>query len=139
MGAIGYEYAKMMKGLGCNIIYSSRNRKPEIEKELEAKYLTREEVLQQADIVSIHCSYSSDTHHLINKDTLKMMKKGSILINTSRGGTVDQDALVEYLNNGHLYSAGLDVTTPEPLPTNHPLFKYILLILLLLYLELKIV
>lgn len=129
MGSIGYEYAKMMKGLGCNIIYSSRNRKEEIEKELNAKYMSMEEVLKNADIVSLHCSYNKDTHHLINKDTLKLMKKDAIIINTSRGGVIDQDALIESIKAGNIYSVGLDVTTPEPLPTSSELFKYLYILI----------
>jgi D-3-phosphoglycerate dehydrogenase len=80
-----------------------------------------DEMLAVADIVSLHCPLSPATRHLIGAPQLARMLPGSILINTARGGLIDQDALIEALQSGHLGGAGLDVTTPEPLPNPHPL------------------
>lgn len=80
-----------------------------------------DDLLATADIVSLHCPMSPATRHLIGAPQLARMRPGSILINTARGGLVDQDALVDALRSGHLGAAGLDVTTPEPLPAPHPL------------------
>lgn len=80
-----------------------------------------DEMLGSSDIVSLHCPLSPATRHLIGAAQLAAMRPGSLLVNTARGGLVDQDALVEALRSGHLGGAGLDVTTPEPLPAPHPL------------------
>jgi D-3-phosphoglycerate dehydrogenase len=80
-----------------------------------------DEMLSTSDIISLHCPLSPATRHLIGAPQLARMRPGSTLINTARGGLVDQDALVEALRSGHLGAAGLDVTTPEPLPNPHPL------------------
>jgi phosphoglycerate dehydrogenase-like enzyme len=80
-----------------------------------------EELLRRSDCVSIHVPLSETTWHLFDADALALMKPGSVLINTSRGGVVDQDSLLAAVESGHLFGAGLDVTDPEPLPTDHPL------------------
>ena len=80
-----------------------------------------DEMLAVADIVSLHCPLSPATRHLIGAPQLAKMRPGAILINTARGGLIDQDALVDALRSGHLGAAGLDVTTPEPLPHPHAL------------------
>ena len=80
-----------------------------------------DDLLRQADIVSVHVPLTSETNGLFDRRRFEMMKPGSFFINTSRGGVVDQESLVEALDSGHLRGAGLDVTDPEPLPPNHPL------------------
>ena len=80
-----------------------------------------DQVLAMADFVSVHCPLTPDTRHLFNADRLARMKPGAALINTARGGIVDQEALVAALASGHLSGAGLDVFDPEPLPLGHPL------------------
>ncbi len=77
--------------------------------------------LRTADFVSLHAPLTDDTHELIDAEALALMPDSAILINTARGGLVDQDALRSALREGRLAGAGLDVTTPEPLPTDHPL------------------
>jgi phosphoglycerate dehydrogenase-like enzyme len=79
--------------------------------------------LRTADYVSVHVPYSAETHHLIDATALQAMKPTAILVNTARGGVVDQDALVSALERGTIWAAGLDVTTPEPLPPDHPLVR----------------
>jgi D-3-phosphoglycerate dehydrogenase len=82
-----------------------------------------EELLTTADIVSLHLPLTDATRHLIDGERLGLMKPGAILVNTARGGLVDHDALLGALELGHLSGAGLDVTDPEPLPTDHPLLR----------------
>jgi glyoxylate reductase len=79
--------------------------------------------LERADFVSIHTPLTPDTHHLIDADALGAMKATAILVNTARGPIVDQDALAHALREGRLAGAGLDVTDPEPLPPDHPLYE----------------
>lgn len=81
-----------------------------------------DELLGQSDVVSVHAPLNPATRHLINRDRLAAMKPTAVLINTSRGGTVDTEALVRALEDGRIAGAGLDVTEPEPLPDGHRLF-----------------
>ncbi len=114
-GRIGKAVAKKARGLGMNIIYSDMIQAPkELEDELGAKKVTTEELLRQADFVTLHCPYIPENHHLINAKTLKMMKPSAYLINASRGKMVDEQALVDALNNGTIKGAGLDVYENEP-------------------------
>jgi glyoxylate reductase len=81
------------------------------------------ELLEHSDFVSLHCPLTPETHHLIDDRALARMRESAILINTSRGGVVDQDALARALHAGQIAGAGLDVTDPEPLPGDHPLLR----------------
>ena len=78
-------------------------------------------LLASSDVVSVHLKLSDESRGLLGKDQLRMMKPGSVLVNTARGAIVDEDALVDVLRNGPLSAAGLDVFTEEPLPSDHPL------------------
>jgi lactate dehydrogenase-like 2-hydroxyacid dehydrogenase len=115
-GRIGANVAHKGKfGFGMNVVYYDVKRNESMEKEYGAVFCpTVEEVLKHADIISIHVPLLDSTHHLINADRLKMMKKTAYLINTSRGPVVDEVALVEALKNGTLRGAGLDVYEFEP-------------------------
>jgi len=82
-----------------------------------------DELLQQADVVSLHVPLTPQTRHLINRERLALMKPNAILINASRGGLLDEEALKEALETGHLRGAGLDVFEQDPPPPDHPLLQ----------------
>ncbi|MFK7804618.1 MAG: 2-hydroxyacid dehydrogenase [Anaerolineae bacterium] len=123
MGAIGQATARRAKAFGMKIVYHSRSRYFSIESELSAEKVPFADLLKQSDFVSLHTPLTAETKHIIAADALKTMKKSAILINTARGGVVDQDALIHALQTGSIQAAGLDVTTPEPLPTASALFS----------------
>ena len=81
-----------------------------------------EELLKNSDYVSMHCPLTESTKHMINKDTLSLMKPSAFIINTSRGALIDEDALIEALENGTIAGAGLDVQETEPPAENSPLY-----------------
>jgi gluconate 2-dehydrogenase len=115
MGRIGQAIARRAAGFEMRVLYHNRNRlAAEIEKKLNATYVGKEELLRQADFVVLQVPYSPQTHHLIGADELKRMKPSAILINSTRGGVVDDAALVAALKDGTLRAAGLDVFENEP-------------------------
>lgn len=116
MGSIGKAVARRCKALGMSIIYHNRHRLPlEVEQAFEARYCpTLDELLERCDVVTLHLPYSADVQHLIGKRQIDKMKTGAILINTARGGIVDETALIEALKTGKLFGAALDVYENEP-------------------------
>ena len=115
MGRIGQAIARRATGFDMPVLYCNRTRlAPEIEKRLNADWVDKEELLKRADFVVLQLPYSKQTHHLIGAAELAQMKPTAILINTARGGVVDDAALVEALGAGRLRAAGLDVFTGEP-------------------------
>ncbi|RMF37949.1 MAG: D-glycerate dehydrogenase [Planctomycetota bacterium] len=124
MGRIGAATAQRMHGgWGTRILYTSRQPKPEVDARFNARHVPLETLLEQSDFVSLHVPLDGSTRHLIGREQLRRMQRHSILINTARGEIVDQDALYEALRQGQIFGAGLDVTTPEPLPPDHPLYQ----------------
>lgn len=115
MGRIGQTIARRSAGFDMKVIYNNRRRlSQDIERRLNATHMSKDELLQQADFVVLQVPYSPETHHLIGVAELKKMKPSAILINSTRGGVVDDAALIEALNNGALRGAGLDVFENEP-------------------------
>ncbi len=115
MGQIGTALARRARSFGMTIGYS--NRRPvdaAIAEELDAEYLSMEALLATSDVVSLHCPYSPETHHLISAAQLTSMRNTAFLINTARGPVVDEAALVIALERGELAGAGLDVFEKEP-------------------------
>ncbi|XP_078097846.1 putative 2-ketogluconate reductase isoform X2 [Mustelus asterias] len=123
MGRIGYKVAQRAKGFDMKILYHNRNRRAEEEERLVgACYCAKiDDLLQQSDFVMVVLNLTPQTYKLIGERELSLMKPNAILINISRGGVIDQDALVKALQNGVIRAAALDVTDPEPLPRSHPL------------------
>uniref|UniRef100_G1MTE9 Glyoxylate reductase/hydroxypyruvate reductase n=1 Tax=Meleagris gallopavo TaxID=9103 RepID=G1MTE9_MELGA len=125
MGTIGYKVAERAKAFEMKILYHNRKqRNKEEERAVGAIYCKKiDDLLQQADFVMLAVKLTPQTHKLIGKRELQLMKPTAILINISRGLVVDQDALVEALQSKVIKAAALDVTYPEPLPRDHPLLK----------------
>ena len=120
LGGIGLETAKRALGFDMKVLYHSRTRKRELEKEYGFKYASFKRVLAESDFLSIHVPLTPETNRFIGEKQLKMMKKTAILVNLSRGPVVDTDALYKALKKGWIAGAGLDVFDPEPVPKDHP-------------------
>lgn len=114
-GRIGQAFAKMSKGFNMKILYTANSCKPAFEKETNAMFVNLETLLKESDFISIHMPLTPQTHHLIGKKELSLMKKTAILINTARGAIIDELALTESLEKHQIYAAGLDVYEKEPL------------------------
>ena len=115
MGGIGTAVARRARAFGMEILYSGRRRAaPELEAELGATYLTLEELLAGADVVSLHCPLNDETRGLIGGEALARMKRSAFLVNTTRGPVVDEAALARALAEGTIAGAGLDVYEREP-------------------------
>lgn len=123
LGRIGQAVATRAIGMGMHVLAYDPFPNEEFAKTHQIKLLSLEELLKQSDYVTLHLPVTPETIDIINRDTLAIMKPGSVLINTARGGLVDENALVEALESGHLRGAGLDVFKKEPLPVESPLIK----------------
>lgn len=124
LGRIGFVMAKRCKdAFGMNVIYHNRSRNQDAEKDLNAKYVSFDELLAQSDVISIHSALTDETEGLFGKEVFRKMKNSSILINTSRGKVVDEKALYEALITEEIWGAGLDVTEPEPMLAENPLLQ----------------
>lgn len=116
MGGIGKGVTRRAAGFNMEILYYSRKHHPEIEAEVKCRYVSLEELLRKADFVSLHPLYTPETHHLIGEKEFSLMKPTAILINTSRGPVVSQDALIQALRTKKIAAAALDVYEGEPHP-----------------------
>ena len=124
LGRIGMAMARRCKGAyNMNIIYCNRNPNPEAEKLYSAKQVSFDELLQQSDVISVHSVMSKETREIFNKDAFRKMKPVSIFINTARGGIHNEQDLIDALNKGTIWGAGLDVTNPEPMKPDNPLLE----------------
>ncbi|MFO0593474.1 MAG: D-glycerate dehydrogenase [Polyangiaceae bacterium] len=114
-GRIGRAVAARARGFGMRVLYTQRHRvSPEVEAELQATYVGVDELFEAAEIVSLCCPLTPETRGLVSRERLARMRRGSVLVNTSRGPVVDEPALAEALRTGHLFAAGLDVYAEEP-------------------------
>jgi glyoxylate reductase len=121
-GRIGQAVARRARGFNMRVLYHNRLRLPlELEQSLDIKYQDLDVLLKESDFITIHTSLTNDTYHLFSDAQFQMMKPTSILINTARGAIIDPEALRKALINGQIAGAALDVTTPEPIPTDSPL------------------
>ncbi|MFQ9968195.1 MAG: 2-hydroxyacid dehydrogenase family protein [Peptoniphilus sp.] len=114
LGNIGKNLAKRARAFEMKVVYYSRTRKEDFEKEFDIEYLDRDEVIRSADFLSLHTAFVPDLRHMISKKELEMMKKSAILINASRGPIVDEDALADALIENVIAGAALDVYEFEP-------------------------
>ena len=115
MGRIGQAVARRGRGFNMRVLYYDPFRQSaEVEEELGIEYATKDELLAQADFVSLHCALTAETRHLIGAAELRSMKRTAVLVNTSRGPVVDEAALADALETGMIAAAGLDVFEKEP-------------------------
>jgi len=117
-GNIGQTVAKMARGFGMEVLISAR---PGSESPIPRDRVPLEQVLQEADVVSLHCPLTPQTKNLINERSLSLMKPAAFLINTARGALVDDTALIEALRKKRIAAAALDVISKEPPPADHPI------------------
>ncbi len=123
LGQIGRAVARRARGFQMRLLYHSRTRKPDAEEELGIAYVSFEELLAQADFVSVHVPLNSETHHLFDDDAFRRMKPTAAFVNTSRGSVVDEAALHRALQSRHIAAAAIDVAESEPLPKHDPLLR----------------
>ncbi|MGM8365191.1 2-hydroxyacid dehydrogenase [Virgibacillus sp. W0181] len=123
MGRIGEAVARRAKGFGMKVKYYNRSRKPNAEQELDATYLAFDELLETADFVVSLVPLTAESKQIFNKEAFEKMKRSAIFINASRGGVVDEAALIQALENKEITAAGLDVFEKEPISADHPLMK----------------
>ena len=123
LGHIGLEVARRARGFDMRILYHSRHRKLEAEKELGVEFASLRELLEQAHFVTLNVPMTSETRHLIGEAQLAWMRPDGILVNVARGGVVDHAALYRALAEKRIAGAAIDVTEPEPLPRDHPLLR----------------
>lgn len=123
LGRIGIQVARCLKGFNtAKILYTSRSIKQEAS-EFGGEKVELDMLLEKSDFVIVTTALTLDTRQMFNKNTFKKMKRSAIFINVSRGEVVDQSALIEALKSGIIKAAGLDVTTPEPIPLDNELLK----------------
>ncbi|MFL2100245.1 D-2-hydroxyacid dehydrogenase [Desemzia sp. FAM 23989] len=120
-GSIGQATAKIAEAMGMNVIAYNRSQSEEGKK--LATYVPLDELLEKADVVSLHIPLVEETQALINQESISKMKEGVILLNTARGGLVDERAVAEALNSGKIYAAGVDVVSTESIENTNPLLK----------------
>jgi lactate dehydrogenase-like 2-hydroxyacid dehydrogenase len=124
LGRIGFEMAKKsLKAFDMNIIYHNRNHNEEAEKELNAKYVSFDELVEQSDVLSIHANFVPEQKDLFDRSVFERMKPNAIFINTARGGFHKQTDLYEALVAREIWGAGLDVTNPEPILKDDPILE----------------
>jgi glyoxylate reductase len=121
LGRIGGAVARRARGFGMRILYHDVVRREDLEADLGIEFRPFEEVLREADFISLHVPLAPETRHLIGPDQLKLMKPTAVLVNTSRGPVVDTMALSEALRDRRISGAGIDVFEVEPVPADHPL------------------
>ena len=118
-GSLGQATAALAKAIGMNVIFAERKG----ESQCREGYMTFEEVLKAADAISLHCPLTTQTENMLSSAEFQMMKSNCVLINTGRGGLVDEVALVEALRSGEIAGAGVDVFTAEPADKSNPLLS----------------
>ena len=119
-GKIGQAFGKVAQALGMKLLVCAHHRRPELESDT-CRYASLDEVLSESYVVSLHCPQTPETEKLINRETLSKMRPGTLLLNTSRGGLLDEAAVAEALISGHLGGVAVDVVSSEPISPDNPL------------------
>ena len=120
-GAIGTATIRLLLAFGCNVLAYNRSHHKEVE-DLGVRYTDLDTLMRSSDIVTLHVPLTPDTHHLISRERIALMKPNALLVNTARGNVVDIEALAQALRDGKIAGAGIDVYEKEPpLPQDHPL------------------
>ena len=123
-GEIGTEVSKRARSFGMAVLYTKRRRLPEgIEGRLQASWRGLDDLLRESDVVLLTMPHTPETERLIGARELALMKPGAYLVNTARGGLIDEEALVEALRGRRIAGAALDVFVEEPVPFDHPLLS----------------
>ncbi|HLE75331.1 MAG TPA: phosphoglycerate dehydrogenase [Candidatus Bathyarchaeia archaeon] len=123
LGEIGYRVAKRAKGFDMKILYWSRRRKVDLEKELNAQYVNLETLLKKSDFVTLHLALTDETRGMIGEKEFNLMKKTAYFINTARGPIVNEEALYKALSEKKIAGAALDVYSKEPPSADFALYK----------------
>jgi len=124
MGRIGMEVAKRCQGAyDMNILYHNRTPNPEAEQRFNARFTGFDDLLAQSDIVSVHCVLAPETREMFNREAFGKMKSSALFINTARGMIHNETDLIKALEQGDIWGAGLDVTSPEPMDKDNPLLS----------------
>jgi glyoxylate reductase len=124
LGRIGMELARRCRGAyGMRVLYHNRQQNMLAEQELGARRVDFASLLAESDVLSVHCALTDETRGLFNREVFRQMKASAIFINTSRGGVHNEPDLIEALQEGHIWGAGLDVTNPEPMSPENPLLQ----------------
>jgi len=125
LGDIGLYFAKMAKALGAAYVIGLKSRKSDCPKEVDELHLMEDfyEIVSKSDVIVSFLPKTPSTYHLYNAEFFSKMKKTGIFLNGGRGSSVDQEALLSAIQNQKIAAAGLDVTDPEPLPSEHPLWR----------------
>lgn len=122
LGGIGLEVARRARAFDMEVVYHKRSPLPRDREQLAGvRYLPLRDLLAVSDVVSLHAPHTEHTEHIIDAEALSLMKRDAILVNTARGGLVDEPALLAALQTGQIAGAGLDVFLDEPLPRDNPL------------------
>jgi phosphoglycerate dehydrogenase-like enzyme len=124
LGRIGRAVVPKVQGLGMNVIAFDPAADSDYANRHGVTLMTLSELLETADVVSLHSPTTPETANMINRQTLARMKPGAVLINTARGAVLDEEALCEALDRGYLFGVALDVFKTEPLPLTSPLLGY---------------
>jgi glyoxylate reductase len=123
LGRIGEALARRARGFDMKVYYHNRSRKVEVEEVLGIEYAEKERLLRESDFICVLMPFTPETKNYIGAAELSLMKQTAVLVNTARGGIVDEEALYHALKNRNIWGAGIDVFQEEPVRTNHPLLS----------------
>lgn len=121
-GRIGQAVARRALGFEMRVLYTDRSAQDEFP-ELNARKIDLESLLRESDFISLHIPLTPETQGLMDEQAFSLVKPGAVLVNTARGGVIDQSALYQALKGGRLFAAAIDVSDPEPLPLDSPLLE----------------